>query len=79
MRCRSARNGGRYLIGAAVTFVFAVLTVVVPSWIEHAFGVDPDGGDGLLEMTVVATCALATVVLGSLGVLARRRAGRIAG
>ena len=74
MRFPTARTGGWQLIGAAVTFVLAVLTIVMPNWIEHVFGVDPDGGNGLLEVAIVAACALATVILGSLGVIKYRRA-----
>jgi hypothetical protein len=74
VRFPTARNGGWQLTGAALTFVLAVLTIVMPNWIEQVLGVDPDGGDGLLEVAIVAVCALATVVLGSIGVVKYRRA-----
>jgi hypothetical protein len=43
---------------AAVTFLLLVLTAAVPNWIEVVFGVDPDGGDGTLEIAM----ALAAVI-----------------
>lgn len=41
----------------------AALTVVVPDWIEAAFHVDPDGGNGAVEWVLV-------IALGALAVLA---------
>ena len=43
------------------------ITMVVPTWIEQVFGVDPDGGSGALEIAILAvllgsavmTCSLA--------------------
>jgi len=32
-----------------------VLTLVVHDWIEVVFGVDPDGGNGLVETAIVVT------------------------
>jgi hypothetical protein len=78
MRLPSSRTGGWELGGAAVTFAVGLLTVVMPNWIEVVFGADPDGGDGVLELVIVAACALATVVLGTFGVRKRRRAVRTA-
>lgn len=74
MRFPSRRNGGWQLIGAAITLVAAVLTLVVPNWIEQVFGIDPDGGDGLLEVAIVAASVLATAILGSVGLVKYRRA-----
>jgi predicted lysophospholipase L1 biosynthesis ABC-type transport system permease subunit len=37
----------------AVTAVMAVVTAVVPDWIEEVFNVDPDGGNGALEWAIV--------------------------
>lgn len=34
--------------------VLALLTVVVPSWLEAMFGVDPDHGNGTAEWLLVA-------------------------
>ncbi len=48
--------------------LFAV-TVVIPSWIELLFGVDPDHGSGALEWGVVL---LALLAWATLSVLAKR-------
>jgi hypothetical protein len=48
--------------------LFAV-TVVIPSWIELLFGVDPDRGSGALEWGVVL---LALLAWATLSLLARR-------
>ncbi len=48
---------------AVVTGVLAAITAVTPDWIEVAFGVHPDGGDGSLERIVVLSLALVTIVL----------------
>jgi hypothetical protein len=41
----------------------AVLTLLVPTWIERLFGVDPDGGNGAVE---VALALLPLVALAGL-------------
>jgi len=38
------------------------LTVAWPDWIELAFGVDPDGGSGLLEWLIVLVSLIVMVV-----------------
>ena len=35
---------------AALGTVLFILTLAFPEWIEAVFGVDPDGGNGLLEI-----------------------------
>lgn len=44
---------------ASVTAVLLLLTLVTREWIELVLGVDPDGGDGTLEWTVVGILAIA--------------------
>jgi len=51
-------------VGAALTFTLAVLTVVVPAWIEVTFGVDPDGGNGAVEVLIAVAFGVVTVALG---------------
>ena len=54
---------------AALTGLLAVLTALVPDWIEAVFGVDPDGGNGAVETDVVITLAVlcaASLVTGGL-------------
>jgi hypothetical protein len=54
---------------AIATGVLAVVTALVPDWIEVVFRVDPDAGSGAAEWGIVAV--LAVVSLG-LGLAARR-------
>ncbi len=51
---------------AGVFVVLAVVTAVVPDWIEVVFGVEPDGGNGSLEWLLVLGLALLAVVAGAL-------------
>jgi hypothetical protein len=61
------------VIGAAVTGLAAVITAIVPDWIEEVFHVDPDAGNGSLEWLIVLAFALATVTLSALAWRERRR------
>ena len=61
---------------AAVTFVLGVLTLVVPDWIEVVFGVDPDGGDGSLELWLVIVCFAVTGAMSTLALGTYRRLSR---
>lgn len=69
--CRQARTttilGGSR--GSALTAALLVLTLIARDWIELVFGVDPDHGDGSLEVALVVMAAIATCVL---ALLARR-------
>ena len=57
----------RFEIGvAAVCATLFVVTLISSEWIEFVFGVDPDGGDGSLEwsiMAVTAVIAIAAILL----------------
>lgn len=68
----------RFQLARAVALAaagLAVLTAVVPEWIEAVTPVDPDAGSGALEWAVV----LVLVLLATTGgLLARREHGRIA-
>jgi hypothetical protein len=61
------------LTAAAVTGLAAALTALVPDWIEEAFHVDPDAGNGSLEWLIVAALAFATIALAVLAWRDRRR------
>ena len=58
---------------AAVTGVLTVVTLISHEWIEIVFGVDPDGGSGLLEWGIVVALAVATVAFGLLARMEWRR------
>lgn len=49
-----------------LTALLTVLTLITREWIELVFGVDPDGGSGLLEWAIVVGLAAATVLFGLL-------------
>ncbi len=74
-RTRATRFRGE-LIVAVVVALAAIVTAIWPDWIELAFHVDPDHGDGDLEWIVVATLAVVALALGALA--ARDRPSRIA-
>jgi hypothetical protein len=61
------------VIGAFVTGLAALITAIVPDWIEEVFHVDPDSGNGSLEWLIVVALALATVTLSALAWRVRRR------
>ena len=65
----SARARERFWTDAALSAVSGVLlvvTVAYPQWVEAAFGVDPDGGSGALEWTIVAALFVLTAAFGAL-------------
>lgn len=47
---------------ATLTAGLFVLTLINREWIELLFGVDPDGGDGSLEIAIVGVLLVATIV-----------------
>jgi hypothetical protein len=55
-------RGRADVLAAAVFGSLAVLTLVVPDWIEAVFKVEPDGGNGSLEWLIVAGFALVALV-----------------
>jgi hypothetical protein len=61
----------RWKLEASLAALFAVgaaITGVVPDWIE-AFGIEPDGGTGAAEWTIVVALGLAAVIT---AILSRR-------
>jgi hypothetical protein len=61
------------VLGASATGVAAVITAIVPDWIEEVFHIDPDAGNGSLEWLIVLALALVTVGLSALAWRERRR------
>jgi hypothetical protein len=58
----SATPRRRFWIEAALAvtaLALFVLTLTTAEWIEFLFGVDPDGGDGSLEVLVLASFLVA--------------------
>jgi len=53
---------------AVVSGILAVLTLVVHDWIEAVFGVDPDGGSGLVEAAIVVTLFVVSAALAADGI-----------
>jgi hypothetical protein len=49
---------------SAATFglVLAVITLVLPSWLEVVFGIDPDHGSGSAEWILVGVAAAVAVI-----------------
>ena len=68
-------SGQRWtLVAAALCAAGAVLLAALPmDWIEEVFGVEPDGGNGLLEFVPIVVLAVAAVVLCLRVARARRR------
>jgi hypothetical protein len=59
----------RFWVESTLTALVALaagLTLWQPSWIELLFGVDPDRGSGLLELTVTLALGTATLLLAAL-------------
>jgi hypothetical protein len=51
----------------------AVVTIAWPDWIEEVFHVDPDGGSGTLEVSVVVALALVSIASFAASWTVRRR------
>jgi MFS-type transporter involved in bile tolerance (Atg22 family) len=60
------------LMGIATALV-AILTAIVPSWMERLFGVNLDHGDGSFERLIVYALLLASLACLSLARLEWRR------
>jgi hypothetical protein len=48
---------------ATVTGLSALMTAIVPDWIEFVSGWDPDQGDGLAEWLIVSGLCFVTIML----------------
>ncbi len=49
-------------VAATVGLVLTVLTLVLPSWLEVVFGLDPDHGSGSAEWILVGVAAAVAVI-----------------
>jgi MYXO-CTERM domain-containing protein len=58
---------------AAIGTALFVLSLLVPTWIEVAFGIDPDGGSGEAEILVSASFLLLAGLSAALAWRTRRR------
>ncbi|HET8583726.1 MAG TPA: hypothetical protein VFL65_10755 [Jatrophihabitans sp.] len=61
-------------ITALLTAALAVITSIVPDWIEVLTGTDPDHGDGGIEVLIVAVLAVLCLASSVLAWLDYRRA-----
>ena len=59
---------------AVLTGLLALVTPIVPDWIEFVSGWDPDRGDGSVERIIVVSCCVAALLSVSLAVRDLRRA-----
>jgi hypothetical protein len=60
--------------GALISTVLTVITLISREWIEFMFGVDPDGGSGSLEWSIVLAAVSLTVLLSAMARYEWRRA-----
>jgi hypothetical protein len=63
---------------AILTAAAAIATIVWPEWIELVFGIEPDEGNGTLELGVTLTIAIVSAILAMAARTDWRRAGRLA-
>jgi hypothetical protein len=78
----SLTTGQRWSLAVAgVCATGAVLLAALPmQWIEDVFGVEPDGGNGLLEFVPIVVLAVAAVMLTArVGRARRRRSASVPG
>jgi hypothetical protein len=61
------------LLAAATSSCLLLVTIVWPDWIEIAFGIDPDQGDGSLEWLIIAVMAAVVVASAFLSRMELRR------
>lgn len=62
------------VVAGGLSGLLGLLTLVTREWVELAFGIDPDGGDGSLEWLLVVGLGAVALVLGLLARTEWRRA-----
>ena len=62
VKLHSAAKLSLWLMIAVVSAALAVVTAVIPHWLESVFGLDPDGGNGSSEWLIVAAAAAVSVL-----------------
>jgi hypothetical protein len=70
---RLRRRSRILLILTVFSLVLTALAAAVPMWIEEFTSLEPDGGNGELELILPIPFTIATLVLGALTYRARRR------
>ena len=63
---------------AILTAAAAITTIMWPEWIELVFGIEPDKGNGTLELGVTLTIAIVFAILAMAAQTEWRRALRLA-
>lgn len=63
---------------AILTAATAIATIVWGDWIELVFGIEPDEGNGTLELGVTLTIAVVSAILAMAARADWRSAGRLA-
>ncbi len=61
------------LVLAFANLLLTLATAIWHDWIEIVFGVDPDGGNGVLEWLIAAAFASFSLVFGTLAGIEWRR------
>lgn len=72
----SARPRRRLTIEAGLSLLSSALfivTLLLPDWIEVAFGVDPDHGGGAVEWSIVAVFVVISMMMGLIAMHEWRR------
>jgi hypothetical protein len=72
----AARRARLPLVFAIICAALTLLAIAVPVWIEEFTGIEPDGGNGELELLLPIPFAVAAVALGGLTGRTRRRPAR---
>ena len=75
---RNRRAIWQFILGAVLVVLGAGYAVLPKDWIEQALHLDPDGGNGLVEVLVPLALVAAGTALGLRAILGRRIAGRTA-